>query len=474
MANLAATVKQPPQGFGVKHWVLFGALAVAVLGLAGVGLTRGVLNDASHDGGTDAEDGSPSSSTLTVKTVRPQVGGMDRISRQPGSIQTYESVAHYPAVSGYLKKLNVDIGSRVKKGEVLAVIEVPELVKQLEHHKAVVDHANAKVTQMRAHKRATQADLAAAKASVNQALAAVKSADAWQRYREKAMKRMEDLWRTGSIEERVYDESRERYEAAVEAQRAAEETVTANRCRVEAVEAKVSQADADIEEAEADVKVAQAEVGKTQEMLNYATIPARFDGVVTQRSQDAYEGVYIRAITSGGVTPLLTVQRTDLMRVVVQLPDRDVPYADVGDEATVELDSQPGKPFKATIARKADALDPQTRMMRVELDLPNTTGKVFHGMFGRVTIVLEKSVNVLALPESCIVNRTDTGKGQVFVVRAGKVYLKNVDIIGYEGSNVGVSGLKATDDVVVRPSGSLSDGMAVTVAAPTKGGRAAK
>jgi RND family efflux transporter MFP subunit len=397
-----------------------------------------------------------------VQVVRPQPGGMDRTTTQPGSAIAFESVQLYAAVSGYLKTLNVDIGSKVKKGEVLAVIEVPELLKQLQRQKAGVDQMNAKVLQMRASKTVAEAQLGAAKAKVKQAIANAKSAKAWVSFREKQLQRMQDLFASRSVEERLVDEAKEHYETAVESFNAAEETITGSKANQDASAARIILAAADIEAALAEVKVAEAELEKTQELVNYATISAPFDGVITKRT--VFPGDFIRAATGGmSGPPLLTADRTDKLRVVVDVPDRDAPYADVGDEATIEVDALPGLLFKAPVARISEAEDPQTRMMRVEIDLPNSAGKLRHGMYGRVTIVLEKAINVFALPPSCVIHKTDKGKGEVFVVRDNKAILTPVILVGENEVNVGVRGLSASDDVILNPPPTLSNGARVTV-----------
>src|SRR5262249_49617623 len=148
-----------------------------------------------------------------------------------------------------------------------------------------------------------------------------------------------------------------------------------------------------------------------------------FDGVVTERNFNPND--FVRAASEGGAhLPLLTVQRTDLMRVVVQVADRDVPYADPGDPAIVEIDALPGQKFPASISRIADSEDPETRLMHVEIDLPNPPGMnrkgmIRHGMYGRVTIILEK-VEMLSLPSSCLVGKSQDSKGYVYVVRDGR------------------------------------------------------
>src|SRR5581483_8233299 len=277
-----------------------------------------------------------------VEVVHPQKGALDRSTTQPGSVQAFESVRLFAGVSGYLKTLNVDIGDRVKRGQVLAVVDVPELDKQVQRHASAVEQARARVVQMKARVVSAKAEVEAARAAVPQAEATAKSKAAALRFREKQYKRIQDLYHSKSIDERLVDESMEQRDAALEAKVAAEEGVTSARERLNAAAARVQQAEADVDEAAAEVKVAQAELEKAQVLVHFATITAPFDGVITQRS--LFPGDYVKAADEGEThTPLLTVQRTDRMRVIVQIPDRDVPYCDPGDPAVVELDALPGQ-----------------------------------------------------------------------------------------------------------------------------------
>jgi RND family efflux transporter MFP subunit len=420
-----------------------------------------------HSGGGVTEDGEEKPEAgVHVEVVKPQPGGMDRVTTQPGSIQAFETVPLYAAVSGYLKRLYVDIGSKVKKDDVLAVIEVPELLKQLQRNRAGVEQAAAKVEQMKAEKTVAESQLNAAKAKVNQSIAADKAAKAWVDYREKQLRRQEYLFSRQAVEEKLVDEAKDHYETAVESKNAAEETIAASKANELAAAARIVQASANIDAALAEVKVAQAEAEKTEEMVKYATILAPFDGVISKRTVN--ERDLIRAATAGPATPpLLTVDRTDKFRVIVEIPDKDVPYADVGDEASIEIDSLPDQLFKASIARVADAEDPQTRMMRVEIDLLNTSGKLRHGMYGRATIVLEKAVNVFALPPTCVISRTDKGKGQVYVVRNNRAVLTPVTVVGENEVAIGVRGLNPNDQVIVNPQPGLVNGTPVTFTPPT-------
>jgi len=305
------------------------------------------------------------------------------------------------------------------------------------------------------------ADLDAAKAAVTKAIATDKSAAAWVRYRGLQYQRMKDLFNDNkAIELKLVDEAKENLEASLETELSAKETITVNKARVVACQAKIEQARADVEEAEADVEVAQAELEKTNVQFAFATIVAPFDGVVTQRR--FFPGDYIRSANEGGNEPLLTVDRTDLMRVIVQIPDRDVPFTDPGDTAYVLIDALPGQKLPAQVSRIAKKEDAQTRLMRVEVDLPNPTGKISHGMYGQVTIVLDQEKDLISLPSTCLVGKREDGKGTVYVVRDGLIHSVSVRLGTNDGLRVAIlEGLTCAEQVVLHPGNTLSEGIEV-------------
>jgi RND family efflux transporter MFP subunit len=265
-----------------------------------------------------------------------------------------------------------------------------------------------------------------------------------------------------SIEDKLVDEYTSHRDAVREAEISAKEGVTNARENLAAAEARIRVADADIKVADAEVKVAQAELEKAQVLLQFATVVAPFDGVITQRN--FFPGDYVRAANEGGShTSLLTVQRTDKMRVVVQVPDRDVPYCDPGDPAVVEIDALPGEKFPAKVARVARSEDNNTRLMRVEIDLLNPSGRICNGMYGNVTILLEKS-KALAIPSSCLVDRTSQDKANVYVVRDGRAHLTPVVIEADNGLRVAIrTGLTSKDAVILHPSSEIEENTEVVV-----------
>jgi RND family efflux transporter MFP subunit len=327
-----------------------------------------------------------------------------------------------------------------------------------------VAQARARVKQMEAKVASARADVLAKQAKIKQAEASIRTASAWRRFRQKQFDRLEYLARTDSVEGRMRDEYYEHLNAAVETENTAKASLETARAEVAAAEAAVKQAEADVLEAQAEVKVAQARVEKAKVMVGFSEIVAPYDGIITQVRND--EGAYIRAASEGGNSlPLVTIERTDLFRVVVQVPDRDVPYCDPGDEAVVELDALRGKKFPARVSRIAHSEDPQTRLMRVEIDLPNPKGEIKRGYYGRVTIILDRLAGLLSLPSSCLVGKAGDGSGSVYVVRDGHAHLVPIKISSDDGIHFAVrEGLSPNDLVVLHPPSGLSDGDEVSVA----------
>ncbi len=442
-----------------RYWSVWtGLIALAVVGMVSgtIYFNKGQTALVAHAG-----DGTTKTVIVPVKVVHPQKG-LERLSTQAGSIQAYESVRLYAKVPGFMKKQNVDIGDRVKAGQVLAVLDVPELETQVKRGKAILVQARSRVIQMKARVNSVTAELDASKAAVTQAEATAKSSAAWVRFREKQLLRMKELFALKSIDERLVDESKERYEASVETEHSSKAAILTSKAHVVAYAAKIESAQADVAFADAEVDVSQAELDKYTVQLGFATINAPFDGVVTHRS--SFPGDFVRSANEGGShEPILIVQRTDLMRVIVYIPDRDVPFVDPGDAALVEIDALTGKKFPAKISRISKSEDPQTRLMRVEIDLTNPTGRICHGMYGKVTIVLDKQADQFSIPCSCLVGKAGDGVGEVYVIRDTRAQLVKVHLGIDNGLRVAVvEGLRAEDEVILQPGSELSNGVRVT------------
>jgi RND family efflux transporter MFP subunit len=162
----------------------------------------------------------------------------------------------------------------------------------------------------------------------------------------------------------------------------------AGRAKVNEAVAKVrlDVAKAAIEVANARVAIAKAELGRVASLVQATTLRATFAGIVTRRS--IHVGDLVSAKTSAPSLPLVTVARTDRIRVVVKIPEQYVLRVEPHAPASIEFDALPGKVYSSKVSRTSGFLNPADRSMRAEIDLPNNKGELKDGMFGRVTIVL--------------------------------------------------------------------------------------
>jgi len=461
------------------RWYHF-VMILVTCGALGGGGWYAVAYSKNAAGGETSHGGGSKPAPVTVEVVTPRAGGIERVCVQPGTVEPFEGADLYAKVSGYLVEQNVDIGSRVSAGDVLAKIAVPEYEKTVDRDTAHVRDMNAKVKQMEAHLRAAQAEHRAAEASIALAKVMVKVKTSYKLFREKQLERIKGLVAEKAETAKLLDEQEDFYQSAVEAENAARENVNTSKEKAAAAQAKVTQAEADVDEAKADVGVAEAELAKSKVLLEYTVIRAPYTGVVTKRNfhsgKNGRPGDFIKAADQGGIVPLLAVERTDLMRVVVQVPDRDVPFVTTHSTAVIEIDALPGVKFGASpkdklrVSRWATAEDPTTRTMRTEIDVPNPDPAVpnhilVHGMYGRVTITLTPGApNAVRIPSAALVGKASGGHGSVWVVRDGKVHLVAVQFPTDNGIDVEVTaGLAPTDQVVARATGPLEEGTAVTV-----------
>jgi HlyD family secretion protein len=401
--------------------------------------------------------------TATVKVVRPRQGGMARVTSQPGTIRAYEYADLYTKVSGFIKELNVDRGSPVKEGQLLAVIYDPERDVAVLQAKAALDHSRAQVTQSDANIKTAEAMVAAAMATKKEARAIHDKAIAQRDYRKKEYARISDLVVKRAAEKRLEDEEYDNYMSA-------EADVMAGVAGIETADAKLAEAKAKLELANADLKVAKAKVQLADADLKlanvfveYTRILSPYEGFVTVRGEGVHRGAFVRAATeSGSHQPLLTVAYTKKMRTIVPVPDNQVPYVKVGNPATVTLDALAGREFPGSVSLISESEDLNDRTMRVEVNLDNPDGVLRDGMFGRATILLEKEIKNWTLPSSCLVDRNGKGEGAILVVKDGKIHKSKVHV----GMDTGVraeiiDGVNAGDVVVLQPDTSMSEGGAV-------------
>ena len=452
-------------------WAL-GVTAVAVSSVAGWYTFAREQPEPDNGAGSAANVGS--ASAVPVEAIVPLPRGLDRVCVQPGSVEPFQSADLYAKVSGYLAEQSVDIGYRVKRGDVLARVAAPEIEKQVKQDTAEVARAEAKVDQMTAAVATAEADFGAASAGTALAQAEAKSKSSFRAYREKQRDRFKDLAARTAIDGKLVDEQEDQYQAAVSAELAASEAVHAAKLKKVAAEARVKQARADLRYAAAEVAVANAKLEKSQVLRDYTVIRSPYDGVVTKRN--FHPGEFVRSAEGGERTPVLSVERTDRMRVVVQVPERDVPFVDVGDAAVITVDALPGVVLKTAgtepvvVSRVAASEDAHTRMMRIEVHVRNPDGRLRRGMFGRVTLTLQPGApEAVRVPSSALHGKAEGGRGSVRVVRDSVARVVPVRYGTDNGSEVEIlSGLTPSDRVIVRVSGPVENGTRVALAPPGK------
>ncbi len=403
--------------------------------------------------------GSEDANAISVETVHLSPGGILRTSTQIGSVHPFKQAELFAKISGYLKELHVDYGDFVKQGQLLAEIEDPEVVKEAEKAAADVTQAKAAVAQAEAFIESAKADRDASASGVEQAEAEVNRYVSMRSYHEKKFARYKELVKSNAIPQQIADEEEESYESAKASEMASRKAVLNAKAQLLAAAARVKKAEADLDAAKANVAVAQAKRDKADVLVGYTKITSPYNGVITNRT--FFPGAFIRSAADGGTESLLTVARTDKVRVVTQIPDRDVPFTDVGDKAEITLDALGSEVIHGKVSRFADAEDPTSRTMHTEIDLDNPKDRIKPGMYGIAKVILDKDTKNSTLPAKCLVGESKGTKADVFVIKDGKAKKTQVEVGVDDGIRVEIlSGLDAKDEVIVS-TGSVSDGAPV-------------
>lgn len=442
-----------------RRWVLpaVGVVLVACVGVAWWALA-GNAKDGSQQKAPGTQDSSSAAGALHVDVMRPRPTGLGRRVTQPGLVHAFDKASLYAKVSGYLIRQRVDIGDLVKKGDVLAEVEVPELFKSRDQARAALGQMQAKVKLAEAKVRTFTADRETAAAAVTEAEANLAKFTADRVFRFKERDRIAGLVKLNAVQQEILDEKEQQYEAALASERSGTAAIATAKAAVSAADARIAQARADLDQARADVVAAQADLDKAQVFVDYTKLTSPYDGVVTKR--DFHNGDFIRSAADGGTEPVLAVARTDLMRVVIMVPDLDVPFVDRGDPATIEVDALAGEVFKGKVARFANS-ETELKLMRTEVDLPNPDNRLRDGMYGTARIEVERPSKNVAIPSTALIEQ-DEGNGAVYIVRDGKVHRQTVRVGHDDGGHVEIlSGLSPDDQVIVRYNGAIAEGLVV-------------
>jgi HlyD family secretion protein len=377
-------------------------------------------------------DSSPTAVEQTERVVKPQRQTVLHPFEQPGfNIEAFQETPIYARIAGYVKKWNVDIGDLVNEGQVLAVLYVPEREVEVEQKQAAVRQAAAQV---------------------EQAKAAILLTDAQLRRSQSQYERLSRVGKSGVLDQENVDETRLGFEAA---------------------RAGVAKAKADEAMALAQLEVAKSNRDYAQTMLQYAEIRAAFKGVVTQRNISAGHFVEPSAMSAARL-PLFVLSQIDPVRVFVNIPGGDAPWIKDGDPVSLQIQGAGGELLRGTVTRNARSLDPQSRTLRTEIDLPNPQGKLLPGMYVQARIVLQHA-NVWTLPDAVVAiegnqtvcYRLENGKANRTPLQIGLKGGGLVEVISRQlpAESPGADGrwmpITGEEDVIVSSAAPLTNGQSV-------------
>ena len=319
----------------------------------------------------------------------------------PATTQAFDAATIYARQSGYISQRLVDIGSRVKTNDLLAVISAPEVDDQL-------TQARAQLQQMQATLEQTEATRALANVTNNRFTPLVKHG-----------------WET-------------------------QQTGDQNRYNLAAQNAAV-------DVAKSNIQAQKAQISRLERLQSYERVVAPFEGVITQRNIDV--GSLVAADATSG-TPLFAIAHDDVLRVRVHVPQDVALQLKPGVEATLDVPELPGRKFIGKIARTANSLDPNTRTLLVEADIDNPDRTLSPGLYGTVHFMVPRPNAVIMVPSSALI--FDQNGMQVAIYSDGAAHLQKVGIGQDDGAQVQIAtGLQPGQDLIIAPPAGLADGAKV-------------
>src|SRR5208283_2671338 len=336
-----------------------------------------------------------------------------------GQFVPYQNVELHAKVAGYIRHIYVDIGDHVHTGQVLAVLEIPELVAQVDEAKAAVHHAEEEIQRAQSDVSRAEADNVALHAN------AVRLVNT-------------DKARPGLIAQQELDDATAKDRAS--------------QAQVEAAKSALAAAKQQLEAAKANLQHYAA-------LSDYAKIIAPYDGVVTWRFSDT--GALVQAGTSNtSGLPVVTVAEIDVLRLRIPVPESLAAKVRIGDSADVHVQAT-GERFTGKVTRFTDSLDMSTRTMQVEIDVPNPTYHLQPGMYADVRLSANSVSNALTVPIEAI-QRTDNKTSVLVLDSQNRVQSREVQLGVQSSNNVEVlAGLTEGERVLVGNLGSYQPGEVV-------------
>jgi RND family efflux transporter MFP subunit len=349
-----------------------------------------------------AEQTSAAPRLVDVVAAEP-VGAVQHLSL-PGQTEAWHSSTIYARVNGYVSKWMVDIGDRVHKGQIMAVIETPDLDAQLAGARAQLQAAQAQVMVRRA-----QAEFARS---------------TYERWRDSPK---------GVVSEQEREQKQADYQSA----------------------------EASLKSAQADVTLDQARVNQYTAMSEFKQVTAPYDGVVSQRDIDI--GNLVTAGSTSSTTPLYVMTQNDPMRVFVEVPQSAA--ADLMEgriPVQVQVPGNEGRTYTGSVTRTSQAINQQARTLRVEVDIPNAQQTLVPGMYVKVGFGLQPK-GLVQIPAAALIFRSG-GPQVAYVDKTNHITFRNVTIARDNGNAIELgSGVSPGDELALNVSSQIGDGDLVQV-----------
>jgi len=363
----------------------------------------------------------------------------------PASIEAIQDIPVYARTNGYLKEALVDMGDRVHKGQLLAVIETPEVEHQLEAARASLRQAGSNI-------KSAEADLAQGRSNLKTAESNVKRAMASLSYSRAQVARYNKLVAEGVVSHEISDSKVRDVDTDEATVAAAESSVEAAKQQVLAYAERVNVAKSALESQASNVHTLETQVG-------FRKVVAPVDGVVTAHTVDA--GALITQGSSTSNTELLRIARTDVLRVYIYVPQAFFESIHNGLDTEITVAEKPGQTFPGKVTRVAGGLDGLSRTLKVEVRIPNPKNVLLPGMYARVRFVMQRSQPPLVIASNCIVVKPE-GQFVAVVGADNKVKFHKVNLFRDHGPEVEiVEGLHEGDLVILDPPDNIADGSVV-------------
>ncbi len=439
--------------------------ALFVLLIAGLMVGRGASLRASRDPTAGQESGQPGRQRPipVVAVGHPQQTALPRTLQLTASITSLTQAVIYPKASGYLQVVTVRPGDSVRAGQVLAVIDHAQLDAQVAQAQASLVASQTSIQTAVANLSAARAQRENATAQVANARAGLQKAQAQLVDAQATYTRTAALVQQGAVAAQTLDDTKAQLVVAQTTVDSADAQVTQSQAQLQAAQQQEAAAASQVQTARAMEAMQAAVLENARIQLQYATIQAPFTGVVVSRQLDP--GAYV---TPGASTAILTIADPDRLDVVVNGGEADLPVIHRGDPVRILVDAYPGRAFTGVVSRIAGGVDPTTRTVQVEIDIPNPDHLLRPGMYATAQLSAGTQ-QALVVPLSAL--QTLGGQHYVWVVESGKVNEQPVTVGRATGEVVEInSGLTPDVTIVVRGADLVRAGQPVQTAPATEPG----